>query len=207
MDYRRSSRWGGAAMDVLSLRPGLRIDDRFELIEQLGAGGMGAVWKVRHCRLNSVYALKVLLHANPILTQRFLQEGRLQARIRHPNVVRIFDVITVDHRPALVMELIDGPDLSRLLKQRSLTQPQVDALAAGLFSGLTAIHQANLIHRDLKPANILLQPSKKGLIPKLTYFGSARAADQAHGSTQNGGRMGTLGLLSPATIAHPGAVE
>ncbi|MEL6341885.1 MAG: tetratricopeptide repeat protein [Myxococcota bacterium] len=197
------------AATLSELSPGVQIADRFEVVDQIGAGGMGEVWKVRHLRLGSFHALKVLRNHHPSLRRRFELESRLHAQVRHPNVVRVFDVIQLSSQPALVMEFIEGYDLGRFLRQRQPDLAQLDALAMGIFSGVTAVHEAGLIHRDLKPANILLQRSGDVLIPKITDFGIARHADAgvSPGLTGSGAMLGTLTYMAPEQIRDPRQVD
>ncbi|MCA9493634.1 MAG: protein kinase, partial [Myxococcales bacterium] len=89
--------------------------DRYVVVSRLGSGGMADVHVVRHVTLGTLRALKVLRHGTPQLRERLLREGRAQAALDHPNVVRVLDVIEADGDPALIMELVDGPPLDQLL--------------------------------------------------------------------------------------------
>ncbi|MEL6343264.1 MAG: protein kinase [Myxococcota bacterium] len=185
-------------------RPGLVVGERFELISELGSGGMATVWKARHRQLGSWHAVKILHASHPDLNQRLQKEGAFQAQIRHPNVVRINDLIDVQGRPVLIMEFIDGKDLEKFLKRYRLTPYQVDELVEGILAGMQAVHEMGITHRDLKPSNVLLSHVGNKIIPKITDFGIARqAADQGPALTQSRALLGTLPFMSPEQIRDP----
>ncbi|MEL6342460.1 MAG: protein kinase [Myxococcota bacterium] len=198
-----------AVLSQLSIGPGTVLDDRFEVMKKLGKGGMAEVWLVRHLRLRSLFALKVISNPYPWLLARFLQEGRLQARVRHPNIVHVFDTLQVYDRPALVMEYVQGADLSQFLKQTSPTIEQLDALAWDMLSGMQAVHDAQMVHRDLKPANILLVDVHGRLTAKIADFGLAKrvmlraATGSGAALTRTGMMMGTPAYMSPEQISDP----
>src|SRR5688572_8887594 len=98
-----------------ALEAGRIVGGRYRVEALIGAGGIAEVYRVRHVELGSVHALKVLAWIRPALAERFEREGQFQAQLRHPNVVWVTDFVRFDGRPALVMELIDGPSLEQLL--------------------------------------------------------------------------------------------
>jgi serine/threonine-protein kinase len=122
---------------------------------------MATVYLVEHLKLESTHALKVLHITTRTIRERLLQEGRIQSRIRHPNIVSVTDVVTVQGSWGLVMEYVEGPSLRQLLNRQRLTLDQVDLVARGLMEGISAAHKEKLIHRDLKPANVLMAMQKK----------------------------------------------
>jgi serine/threonine protein kinase/WD40 repeat protein len=137
----------------------------YELLEEIGRGGMGIVYKARQISLNRIVALKMLLAIQPISTEeleRFRSEAEALARLHHPNIVTIFEIAESEGRPYFTMEYIAGPSLADILKGH----PQDVALAVRLLETVAravhAIHECGFIHRDLKPANILLQGSGIG---------------------------------------------
>jgi len=142
-------------------RAHVEVDGRYEVLEPLGEGGMGTVYKVRHVALDRLFAMKVLrrdLAADPDLAKRFVQEARATAAIRHPCVVAITDFGDMeDGVPYFVMELLEGETLATRIRARGLVPPRA-ALAIGkqIADGLSASHAANVIHRDLKPDNVFL---------------------------------------------------
>src|SRR5262249_51361093 len=143
--------------------------------EKIGEGGTATVYRVRHRVLGTWHALKVLHLSSERIRQRLMQEARVQAELRHPNVVGVTDVVEVDGEPGLVMELVPGVSLEILLGSSRLTLAQVDDLARGIFAGLAHAHAHGVIHRDLKPANVLLKPGRDGSVtPMVTDFGVAK---------------------------------
>ncbi len=192
------------------LKPGEIIDDRYIVEARLGQGGLAEVFRVRHRELNSVHALKLLVWRRKSLIDRILLEGRIQAQIRHPNVVAVTDVVRHDGRCGLLMEYIDGLTLEHYLRQRGAL-PIDDALSliAPVIAAITAAHDAGVLHRDLKPANVLLARMSGGLFPKVADFGIAKVVveDMARNATAIGSLMGSPGYLAPEQVLDSGAVD
>ncbi|MFT5682024.1 MAG: serine/threonine protein kinase [Myxococcota bacterium] len=192
------------------LKPGEIIDDRYIVEVRLGQGGLAEVFRVRHRELNSVHALKLLVWRRQSLIERILLEGRIQAQIRHPNVVAVTDVIRHDGRCGLLMEYIDGLTLEDYLRQRGAL-PIDDALSliAPVIAAITAAHDAGVLHRDLKPANVLLARMSGGLFPKVADFGIAKVVveDMARNATVVGSLMGSPGYLAPEQVIDSGSVD
>jgi serine/threonine-protein kinase len=182
-----------------TLEPGARVE-RFEIVQILGSGGTAHVYRVRHTTLGSDHALKLLTPAHASLRDRFAQEGRVQARLRHPNIVAVTDVVEHDGRPGLVMELVRGPTLDHWLRDRGPMAP-LDAirLMDGVLAAVAAAHAAGVLHRDLKPANVLLEEGPHGLVARVTDFGIAKVlSEEARiGHTRIGVTMGTPGYMAP----------
>ncbi|HLN33510.1 MAG TPA: protein kinase [Gemmataceae bacterium] len=191
-----------------------------EVLEELGRGGMGVVYKARQVGLNRVVALKMILagqHASQAQLARFRAEAEAVARLQHPNIVQIYDVGDQDGRPYFSLEFVDGGSLAQALSG----DPQPPRLAASLIQTLAlamhAAHQRGIVHRDLKPANILLQrQSQDGsmvtletqacaifvlrsafVIPKITDFGLAKLLDVDVGQTDSGMILGTPSYMAP----------
>jgi serine/threonine protein kinase len=144
----------------LSARPMLTIRfGQYQLLEVLGKGGMGVVYKARHLSLNRLVALKVLQFQNPHATIRFRREMLALGALRHPNLVEATDAGEIDGVPYLVMEYVAGLDLARL-SSRLGPLPVADACEAirQAALGLQAIHEQGLVHRDVKPSNLILTP-------------------------------------------------
>ena len=185
------------------------IVDRYSVERVLGEGGMATVYKVRHLKLQSAHALKVLTVGGAVIGERLLQEGRVQSALRHANIVSVTDVVEVDGRPALIMEFIDGPTLLQLMEGGRLDLDKVDALVQGILRGVAAAHDQGLVHRDLKPANILLATQDGRLVPKVADFGIARLTT-AEGSpiqTRTGVAMGTPAYMAPEQIRDASRVD
>ncbi|MEQ1502700.1 MAG: protein kinase [Myxococcota bacterium] len=180
----------------------------YEVVNRLGGGGMGEVYRARHSTLGGDFALKVLNLLHPAIQSRFADEGRFQSTLHHPNVVRVYGV--EEHRglPVLVMEFVEGGTLEAFVRRRwLLDEMQIDSLARGILRGLRAVHRFGLVHRDIKPANILLQPYDDDLIPKIGDFGLAKVLGGGAGSTHHGARMGTLNYMAPEQFVDARAVD
>ncbi|MEL6343146.1 MAG: tetratricopeptide repeat protein [Myxococcota bacterium] len=172
----------------------------------LGEGGMAEVWSVRHLLLDAHYALKVLTHSDPHHADRLLAEGRAQARLRHPNIVPVQDILTVGDAMGLVMPRIQGPSLDNLLERYRPTHAESVALIRAITSGLAHAHDQGLVHRDLKPANILLDAHDGHWVPRIADFGLVKHT-AAPGQTRTGVMMGTLNYAAPEQIRDAAAVD
>jgi WD40 repeat protein len=169
----------------------------YDVLAEVGRGGMGVVYKARQVALNRLVALKMILagsHAGPDELVRFRQEAETVARLQHPNIVQIYEVGDHHGLPYLALEYVDGGTLA----QQTAGAPQPPAHAAALVELLARAvdyaHQQGVIHRDLKPANVLLTAAGA---PKLSDFGLARLAGDAPGLTATGAIVGTPGYLAP----------
>jgi tetratricopeptide (TPR) repeat protein/tRNA A-37 threonylcarbamoyl transferase component Bud32 len=171
--------------------------DEFELLDVLGRGGMGVVYKARHRPLNRIVALKMIgddKHASPEHRERFLIEARAVARLQHANIVQIYDIGDADGRPFVTLEMLEGGSLAGRLKGTVQSGRAAAELLATLALAMHAAHRAGIIHRDLKPSNILFD--KTGL-PKIVDFGLAKQLDVAEGYTLSGQVMGTPSYMAP----------
>ncbi|MEU7299646.1 serine/threonine-protein kinase [Streptomyces sp. NPDC007206] len=194
---------------------GRLLAGRYRVTARLGRGGMGVVWRAVDEVLGREVAVKELRTytdaAGPELSElrlRMQREARAAARVRHPGVVAVHDVAEVDGRPLIVMELIDGPSLDDVLRERGTLDPYEAArVGAAVADALAAAHRAGVLHRDVKPGNILLDRSGRVV---LTDFGIAAMDDPGDGSatrlTRSGELVGSLDYLAPerAQGAEPG---
>jgi serine/threonine protein kinase len=194
---------------------GRLLAGRYRVLAQLGRGGMGVVWRAVDEVLGREVAVKELRTYTDAdgpeladLRLRMQREARAAARVRHPGVVAVHDVAEVDGRPLIVMELIDGPSLDDVLRERGALDPREAAgIGAKVMDALAAAHGAGVLHRDVKPANILLDRSGRVV---LTDFGIATMDDPGDGSathlTRSGEIVGSLDYLAPerAQGADPG---
>lgn len=147
--------------------------DRYEILEFLGAGGMGKVFKARDPRLGRYVALKFILYDDPELVRRLTVEARAQARIQHERICKVYEVGEVEGHPYVAMQLIEGESL-RGAKWR-MTLEQKVAIVADVAEALHAAHRIGLIHRDIKPANIMVERDEDGAYrPYILDFGLAR---------------------------------
>ncbi len=148
--------------------------DRFELIRELGAGGMGAVYAAHDPRLDRTIALKVLARAGegPMANTRLIREAQAMARLRHPNVVAVHEVGTSGEQVFVAMELVEGGTLAEWIRGGPRPWRDVLALLIPAGRGLAAAHAAGLVHRDFKPANVLIGADGRAVV---SDFGLARA--------------------------------
>ncbi|MGH3566813.1 MAG: protein kinase domain-containing protein [Pseudonocardia sp.] len=172
------------------------IGDRYRLHEQVGSGGMGVVWRATDELLNRQVAIKrIRLDGNPgeLTRQRLLREARIAAQLHHPHIVSIFDAITVDDEPWLVLEYLPSESLSEVIRRGPLAPRQVAGIGAQLADALAAAHAAGVVHRDVKPSNVLV--SRTGEV-KLTDFGISHATGDVT-LTSTGLLTGTPAYLAP----------
>ncbi len=194
---------------------GRLLAGRYRVLAQLGRGGMGVVWRAADEVLGREVAVKELRTYTDAdgpeldgLRVRMQREARAAARVRHPGVVAVHDVAEVDGRPLIVMELVDGPSLDDVLRERGTLDPHEAAgIGTKVMDALAAAHRAGVLHRDVKPGNILLDRSGRVV---LTDFGIATMEDPGDGSathlTRSGELVGSLDYLAPerAQGADPG---
>jgi serine/threonine-protein kinase len=181
-----------------------RIGD-YEILEVLGRGGMGVVYKARDRRLQRVVALKVLpsgLGAGSEQVARFQREAQAAARLQHPHIVQIFDIGEHEGVAFLSLEYVQGGSLTDKVRTEGPQPPRVAAeLVAKLARAIHAAHEQGVLHRDLKPSNILLTPDGQ---PKIADFGLAKiqaAADQDPALTSSGVVLGTPRYMPPEQAA------
>jgi serine/threonine protein kinase len=173
----------------------------YEILGELGRGGMGVVYKARQLSLNRTVALKMILageHAGPETLERFRTEAEAVARLQHPNIVQIYEVGEQEGRPFFSLEFIGGGSLADRLNGAPLPARQAAEFAQVLARTMHAAHQQGIVHRDLKPANILL--TADGL-PMITDFGLAKQLHSNKAQTQSGAILGTPSYMAPEQAA------
>ncbi len=179
------------------LQPGAILAGRYEILETLGEGGMGAVYKARDLELERLVALKVIrpeLAKNPAIIDRFKQELLLSQRVTHRNVIRIYDLGEGDGVKFITMEFIEGQDLRSLIFERKKFLPEeAVSIMEQVCLALDAAHSVDVIHRDLKPQNIMRDQTGRILVMD---FGLARTLE-GDGMTQTGALVGTMEYMSP----------
>jgi serine/threonine-protein kinase len=189
------------------LKPGDTLD-RFTVEALLGEGGMAAVYRLRHNTLGSAHALKLLRVRGDEIRQRMDVEGRIQASLRHPNIVAVHDVLVVGGQAGLVMELVDGPSLEDWLVGHEPSIEEALGLFRGIVAGVARAHREGLVHRDLKPGNVLLAPADGGLfVPKVTDFGLAKVLGQGMSQTRTGVALGTPQYMAPEQVRNAKDVD
>ena len=183
---------------------------RYRVVRQIGRGGMGAVYEAVHSDLEKRVALKVLLPSTASQTElvaRFEREARAAARVRHPNVVDVSDVGVEAGVAWLVMEHLEGEDLSGLLRREgALPLSRVAELMLPVLGAVEAAHSLGVVHRDLKPENIFLARMRDGtIVPKVLDFGISKMAPAGGGpaltSTGIMDRMARMTISSESCMA------
>ena len=197
----------------MGFQPGDTVAN-YHLLDKIGEGGMGVVWRAQDLRLGRQVALKVLpdvFARNPKRLARFQQEARLAASLNHPNIATIHGLDTVDGAPVLVMELVPGETVADRLRQRGPWEyHEALPLFQQIAAALAAAHDEGIIHRDLKPANVKVTPEGR---VKILDFGLAKAYDEVDGMpssdeaptltetpTRTGAVVGTANYMSPEQL-------
>lgn len=174
--------------------------ERYELLEKIGAGAMGVVYRARDTRLQREVALKFLpenMCANPDAAARFLQEARAAAALNQPNITTLHAIEEDAERPFLVMELVEGETLEALVARRgTLDAMEAAGIAAQIAAGLAAAHAKGIVHRDIKSANVMITPD--GLV-KVMDFGIAKLPGSA-AMTRDGSTLGSSAYMSPEQV-------
>ncbi len=178
-----------------------RLIERYVVEGVLGSGGMATVYLLRHRHLGTQHALKVLTHLGPNAELRLMLEGKVQAALRHPNVVAVTDILDVDGTPGLLMEYVPPPSLAAWLAEHQPSLDEAESLFRGIVDGVRHAHRYGLVHRDLKPSNVLLaRYDGEGLVPKVADFGLAKLLSDdpaVLGQTRSGLTMGTPQYMAP----------
>ncbi len=183
---------------AMSYETGTRVGD-YEILQILGAGGMGRVYKVRNVLSDRVEAMKVLLpdlEGNPELADRFMREIKVQASLDHPNIAALHTALRVNNQLLMLMEYVEGVTLDKVMESGPVPIDKATDYIAQVLSALSYAHARGVIHRDLKPGNMMITPSGQ---VKLMDFGIAKmTADRK--LTQTGSTVGSLYYMSPEQI-------
>jgi len=192
----------------------------YEILGELGRGGMGVVYKAKHLKLNRIVALKMILsgsHASSDDRARFVAEAEAVAAFQHPNIVQVFDSGQHHSLPYMSLEFVTGGNLADRINGQPLPPKVAAHLIEQLARGMHAAHEAGIVHRDLKPANVLLQNGEdermkdekqalanssfildlSSIVPKITDFGLAKRVESGRGLTATGAVMGTPSYIAP----------
>jgi eukaryotic-like serine/threonine-protein kinase len=187
----------GDEVSVPLLETGEVLGGRYEILQMLGEGGMGAVYKARDRELDRFVALKLIrreLAANPAIVARFKQELLLSHQVTHKNVIRIYDLGDADGLKFISMEFVEGQDLRSLILEKDKFPPEEAVeIIQQVCRALEAAHSVGVIHRDLKPQNIMRDKTGRILVMD---FGMARTVE-GDGMTQSGALVGTMEYMSP----------
>ena len=178
------------------LREGMFLADRYEIIEQIGTGGMADVYKAKCHKLNRYVAIKVMkseFSQDKTFVSKFWAEAQSAAGLVNPNVVNVYDVGVENGIYYIVMELVEGITLKKYIEKRGrLPYKEAVSIAIQVANGMDAAHKHNIVHRDIKPQNIII--SKEGKV-KVTDFGIAKVASSATINTS--ASMGSVHYISP----------
>ncbi|MBX9770744.1 MAG: serine/threonine protein kinase, partial [Candidatus Obscuribacterales bacterium] len=183
------------------------LADKYEILDVLGTGGMGVVYKARHLLMKRIVAIKMLhesLTANEVMRKRFEQEAQAISSLNHPNILTVYDFgITEDNKPYLVVEFLEGTSLEEVLNDEgAIDSSRVMHIFKQATSGLAQAHEKGIIHRDLKPGNIMLiTVSEQPDFVKIVDFGIAKlvqeSTEQNIGLTATGEVFGSPLYMSP----------
>jgi serine/threonine protein kinase len=207
---------GAAAATSSRVPPELIDHPRYRIIEVLGAGGMGVVFKAEHRLMERTVALKVIastLVENPAAVERFRQEVKTAARLAHPNIVTAYDAEQAGDIHFLVMQYVEGASLDKLLQQRGrLPAAEACALVRQAALGLQHAHEKGMVHRDIKPGNLLVQTRASGApggnpqaVAKIADFGLSRFVSEVaiETLTASGMLVGTPDYIAPEQALNP----
>ena len=176
----------------------------YQVLDELGRGGMGVVYRARQLACDRIVALKMILsgdQASPADRERFRTEVQAAARLQHPGIVQLFEVGEADGQPFFSMEYVAGGSLANHLEGTPLPPKDAARMVHQLADAVHAAHRAGIVHRDLKPANVLLAskgsaPPLTGSVPRIVDFGLAKMLD-SEARTQSGAILGTPSYMAP----------
>jgi serine/threonine protein kinase len=183
---------------------------QFEILELLGRGGMGAVYKAKQRQLDRIIALKILPPSasnDPQFAERFQREARALAKLNHPHIVTVHDFGQSEGLYYLVMEYVDGANLRVLIRSGELQSEQALAIVPRICDALQYAHDEGVVHRDIKPENVLID--KKGRV-KIADFGLAKLLGRQGTDlaiTEAGMNLGTPRYMAPEQVEHPEEVD
>jgi eukaryotic-like serine/threonine-protein kinase len=190
-----------AEADAPTAAPPLPDVAGYEILQVIGHGGMGVVYKARQIGLNRIVALKMVLagaNASPHSLARFRAEAEAVAQLAHPNIVQIYEIGEREGCPYLALEFVPGGSLERRLDGTPVGAAQAAELVLALARAVQHAHQRGIVHRDLKPANVLLLADGT---PKIADFGLAKRADADYTHTQTGAILGSPSYMAPEQAA------
>ncbi len=202
-DFKACPHCGEPVTDFLREYADKPIDGKYKIVERLGIGGMGEVFKVEHTFLGSTRVVKIIraqISESSDIHERFLREARMATKVQHPNVATLHDFSALpDGSHYMVWEFIDGENLAQVLKRRGTLAPRhAVRIAIQALAGLEAIHRAGIVHRDISPENLMITHAADGSeFVKIIDLGVAKAAEADVAMTQTGMFVGKFRYASP----------
>jgi serine/threonine-protein kinase len=198
--YKACPHCGEAVTDFVRRYSDELLDGKYRLLERLGVGGMGEVFKALHTYLDAVRVIKIVrpqIAENSDAIDRFLREARLATKVQHPNVATLHDFSALpDGSHYMVWEFIDGENLTQILRHRGTLQPaEAIEITVQALAGLDAIHRAGIVHRDISPENLMIE--RNGGRVKIIDLGVAKSDDPDQAATRTGLFLGKLRYASP----------
>ncbi len=179
-----------------------KIADRYIILERIGKGGMGVVYKATDSLLCKTVAIKLLANFTLNMAQRFQREARAVAQLRHSNIIEVIDFgLTPENEPYMVMDYVEGVSLDSVIKQHGIVPlHQALPIIEQLCSAIRHAHEKGILHRDIKPSNVMLTQSDGIQVAKLLDFGLAKAFVKGQSLTTTGGALGSPPYMSPEQV-------
>lgn len=189
-----------------------RVIQGYKLLHLVGKGGMAWVYKAEHEKFGDKMAVKILLphlSDDEDIRRRFLEEAKIQFKLRHPNIIQVSDIIESGRIFGFVMEWADGKNLKQVVSglEKPVSRKDMWRIMLPVLDAVGYAHQQGLVHRDIKPANILLHQDDGVIVPKIADFGIAKALDDGEEKTATGMTMGTLKFMPPEQIMDAKRVD
>jgi serine/threonine-protein kinase len=212
-DFKACPHCGEPVTDFLREYADKPIDGKYRIVQRLGIGGMGEVFKVEHTFLGSTRVVKIIraqISSSSDIHERFLREARMATKVQHPNVATLHDFSALpDGSHYMVWEFIDGENLAQVLRRRGTLAPRhAVRIAIQALAGLEAIHRAGIVHRDISPENLMITEAADGSeFVKIIDLGVAKAAESDVAMTQTGMFVGKFRYASPDHVGFLPAGE
>ena len=212
-DFKACPHCGEPITDFLREYADKPIDGKYRIIQRLGIGGMGEVFKVEHTFLGSIRVVKIIraqISGSTEANDRFLREAKLATKVQHPNVATLYDFSALpDGSHYMVWEFIEGENLAQLIRRTGTLSPRhAVRIAIQALAGLDAIHRAGIVHRDISPENLMITHAADGSeFVKIIDLGVAKATESDVAMTQTGMFVGKFRYASPDHLGFLGAGE
>ncbi len=190
----------------MDLVPGTHVE-RYVVESRIGSGRMSTTYRVRHVTLNTLHALTVPNDGSRALRRRMVAGARIQAGMRHPNVIAATDVLDLDGAPALVLDHVEGPTLGDFIQSHDLDEPSIDAIVNGLFEAVSFIHNNGIVHRHIKDRTVMVDLGGEVAMPRITDFTLAKVLGQQQRKRKRVRVFGTPQFMAPEQSYDSDAVD